>query len=135
MLILAASPWNEFTIRHKNIFNCPKSKKTFLFALHSYCPARDIFKELTKLSQHATFQSRVTVSVLEIVDVHLSEKKCFMVIAEYIFMQIDQLLYKYSFLRYWFLFKINGIKGLLAECLKIWRLNLGSCNPKYDVFG
>ena len=58
-----------------------------------------------------------------------------MVIAEYIFMQIDQLLYKYSFLRYWFLFKINGIKGLLAECLKIWRLNLGSCDPKYDVFG
>ena len=80
---------------------------------------RHIFKELTKLSQHATFQSRVTVSVLEIVDGHLSEKKCIMVIAEYIFMQIDQLLYKYSFLRYWFLFKINGIKGLLSECLKI----------------
>ena len=37
-------------------------------------------------------ESHVTVSVLEAVDVHLLEKKCFMVIAEYIFMQIDQLL-------------------------------------------
>ena len=37
-------------------------------------------------------ESRVTVSVLEVVDVRLSEKKCFMVIAEYIFTQIDQLL-------------------------------------------
>ena len=36
--------------------------------------------------------SRVTVYVLEAVYVHLSEKKCFMVIAEYIFTQIDQLL-------------------------------------------
>ena len=37
-------------------------------------------------------ESHVAVSVLEAVDVHLLEKKCFMVIAEYIFMQIDQLL-------------------------------------------
>ena len=37
-------------------------------------------------------ESRVTVSVLEAVDEYFSEKKCFMVIAEYIFTQIKQLL-------------------------------------------
>ena len=37
-------------------------------------------------------ESHVTVSILEAVDEHLSEKKRFMVIAEYIFMQIGQLL-------------------------------------------
>ena len=37
-------------------------------------------------------ESHVTVSILEAVDVHFSEKKCFMVIAEYIFLQIGQLL-------------------------------------------
>ena len=82
-------------------------------------------------------ESHVIVSILEAVDIDISEKQCFMVIAEYIFMQTanySRARYKYSFLRYWFFFKINGVKGLLAEFLKIWRLNLGSCDLKYDVF-
>ena len=37
-------------------------------------------------------QSGVAVSVLEDVDVHLSEEECFMVIAKYFFTQIDQVL-------------------------------------------
>ena len=64
-LILVASPWNGFTIRHKNILNCPKSKNRFPFALYSYCHSRDIFKELSKLSQHATFEDlRITCGCL-----------------------------------------------------------------------
>ena len=81
--------------------------------------------------------SRVTVYVLEAVYVHLSEKKCFMVMQN-IFLRkstnYSRARFKYSFLRYWFLFKINVVKGLLAEFIEIWRLNLGSCDPKYDVF-
>ena len=34
----------------------------------------------------------VIVSILEAVDIDISEKQCFMIIAEYIFMQIGQLL-------------------------------------------
>ena len=64
-LILAASPWNGYTIRHKNILNCPKSKKRFPFALYSYCHAQDIFKELSKLSKHVTFEGlRITCDCL-----------------------------------------------------------------------
>ena len=37
-------------------------------------------------------ESGVAVSVLEDVDVHLSEEECFMVIAKYFSMQIDQVL-------------------------------------------
>ena len=37
-------------------------------------------------------ESHVIVSILEAVDIDISEKQCFMIIAEYIFMQIGQLL-------------------------------------------
>ena len=82
-------------------------------------------------------ESHVTVSVLEAVDVHLLEKKCLWLLQNTFLCKstnYSRARYKYSFLRYWFLFKINGVKSFLAEFLKIWRLNLGSCDPKFDVF-
>ena len=45
----------ELLLSTKNILVCPKSKRRHPFVLHSYCHVRDIFREATKLSQHATF--------------------------------------------------------------------------------
>ena len=129
-LILVASPWNGFTIRHKNILNCPKSKNRFPFALYSYCHSRDIFKELSKLSQHATFEDlRITCGCLSFRCCRYtsSTEKNVLWLLHNIFSckstNYPRARYKYSFLRYWIFFKIYGVKRLLAEFLKVWRLN------------
>ena len=77
-------------------------------------------------------ESRLTASALEAVNVHLSEKKGFMVIAHFLrkLPNGSCVQYKYSFLRYCLLFNITGVKSLFGlslpgDCLglnfELWR--------------
>ena len=123
-------------MRHRNILICPKSKKWFLFSLHSYCHVQDIFKRrpnFRNMPHLKNLESRLTVSVLEAVDVYLSEKTSFMVIGKYFFFQIlfqflgellwkspnhTRVRYKYSFLSSWILFKTNEVNSIFW--LSLW---------------
>ena len=77
-------------------------------------------------------ESSLTASALEAVNVHLSEKKGFMVIAYFLRKSPNGscVQYKYSFLRYCLLFNITGVKSLFGlslpgDCLglnfELWR--------------
>ena len=72
-----------------NIFGDPKDgfhlPSTVTVTYGALLKRRPNFRN-TLLSKN--LESRVTVSVLEAVDVHLSEKQSFMVIGEYLFFQI-----------------------------------------------
>ena len=81
----------ELRLGKKKYIDLSKSKKWFPFSIHSYCHVQDIFKRrpnFRNMPHSQNLESRLTVSVLEAVDVYLSEKTSFMVTGEHFFFQI-----------------------------------------------
>ena len=104
-------------------------KKWFLFALHSYCHARDMFQE----EQHATFEElRITCDCFNFRSCRCTSlrekfygywKTFFFNFASFSREPFSKLPYyscaggKYPFLSYWLLFKSNEVKILLGMLL------------------
>ena len=122
-------------IRHKNILIWPKSKKCsdlpsiVTATCGIFLKRRPNFHNMPLLK---ILESSLTASALEAVNVHLSEKKGFMVIAYFLRKSPNGscVQYKYSFLRYCLLFNITGVISLFGlslpgDCLglnfELWR--------------